>query len=165
MYKIHVKRAKSRRIKKCRGFKKLIFKSLISCHPELISDEYIKVISQIRNDRNKYTGISLVSRSKLNECYNKRRSIIDYLFNDIKIYKEVISLLIERKISVNVRKIISTNYNISIYDKYNNKVRFRLDGDNLVILIDNYDDLIVNFLVLSYTYSDIINWKPFIQSS
>lgn len=161
-YKIHVKREKSQKIKKCRGFKRLIFKSFISCHPELISDEYIKVISQIRNSRNKYTGVSLVGRSKLNEYYNRRRSIIDYLFNDIKIYKEVVRLLIKKEISVSVKKIISSNYSVSVYDVDNNKIRFKLKNNNLITLTDDNDELIINFQVLSYKYNDIINWKPFI---
>lgn len=44
MYKIHVKRIKSQRVKKCRGFKRLIFKSLLISQPKYTDRDYIDLL-------------------------------------------------------------------------------------------------------------------------
>lgn len=113
-YKIHVKRIRGRRIKKCRGFKRLVFKAMLISQPEYIVD-----------------GYNIIERSRI-----ESRKINDLIYRNY-LYKDIVIMLVNKIISITYDK--KKNYlvgfnNISITDSCNNL--FPILEDKKIKLLD-----------------------------
>ena len=132
-YKIHVKRLKSQRIKKCRGFKRLIFKSVLICNPKNVSEEYSELSKWYK--LNRLNGVSKEFSKKKSEIYS------EILEN--KIYNIVIEKLITKNIFIKYQKIVGTNhsYKVNIYDKYNNQISVLISNEKIKFVYEDYEFL------------------------
>jgi hypothetical protein len=102
-YKIHLKRLRSRRIKKCRGFRRVIFKSLLVSYPTIICDELYKELNHT---------IEL-----FNEVRNMYQNIIVFISK----------LILNKNIIINLTKILYDEYKIEIFNSDNNIVNINFN--------------------------------------
>lgn len=134
-YKIHLKRLRSRRIKKCRGFRRVIFKSLLVSYPTIICDEVYK--SEIRRSEicqeidflsDKYNSLDFKGSDEL---YKELNHTIE-LFNEVRnMYQNIIvfisKLILNKNIIINLTKILYDEYKIEIFNSDNNIVNINFN--------------------------------------
>lgn len=116
MYKIHVKRVRGQRIKKCRGFKRLIFKSLLVTDERITSyyNNYITELNRLESE-GKYDEYDSLSPEHSRNS-RKIKELIDLKF------QEILKMQVNRKIIISIDKIITVEYpgndEFNIYEKY-----------------------------------------------
>ena len=176
-YKIHVKRVKNQRIKKCRGFKRVIFRSLLLSYPSVIcnevrisEDKRYKLSEKILYLSEKYNSMEFEGSYLL---YDECDKLMNIFYEVRKIYRDyifpyILNLIFKNKIKVNLIKLDFRTYRIETYNKsgYPININFNKNNGEYEIKKSNMNHHIINLDNIIYSnYRELIgslvfNYNP-----